>query len=316
MTDVAQVRTWMEQAGCRFIRESGDNLVSTCPFHHVRSGTQFALNYKTGLYVCYSGACGASGNIYSFLVSGLHWSKTKAKWASEDFADGVDTREDKDLELPEWEKRHERVAEETLPEWMLGLYDFTPKYMLTRGFSAETIAAWEIGYDRKHKRVTFPVRDVSGKLMGFSKRATRKGQTPPYLHLGFKKSRILYGEYRVDATQPLWVVEGQADVLSLWQLGERNVVATMGTRVSDKQLSRLQEYNTVILALDNDRDGYATALRLGDELLESGQAGILFADWKRVCVKDPGELLTDPSGVRKLQEVKRRLVSYDKWRLT
>ena len=64
-----------------------------------------------------------------------------------------------------------------LPEALLGGWDFTPKKMLDWGFTEETIRHFDIGFDRAEKRITFPIRDHHGVLVGVSGRSARPWQT-------------------------------------------------------------------------------------------------------------------------------------------
>lgn len=125
-------------------------------------------------------------------------------------------------------------------------------------------------YDRFRHRVMVPIRDVHGHVAGFGARALRSDQQPKYLNTPqtplFDKSSILYG---LDAAKrsirprgKAIIVEGYMDVLACHQAGEDNVVASMGTALTEPQIKQLRRYtSTIVLALDADAAGQAATLR-------------------------------------------------------
>lgn len=125
-------------------------------------------------------------------------------------------------------------------------------------------------YDRFRERITFPIRDPRGRVVGFGARAMRDEQKPKYLNTAenelFHKSEILYG---IDqARSPMakagraLVVEGYTDVIALHQAGLTETVGVMGTAITVPQLALLSAtVDTVILALDADAAGRKAMLR-------------------------------------------------------
>ena len=132
-------------------------------------------------------------------------------------------------------------------------------------------------YDRFRNRVMFPIRDREGHVVGFGGRAFGDDQ-PKYLNTPqteiFDKSHLLYGLDRArDEIRKLdqaVVVEGYMDVLAAHQFGHQNVIASMGTAITESQLGLLKRYSkNVVLALDADTAGQAAMVRA----LESLPAG-------------------------------------------
>lgn len=314
---IEQVQRFMEMAGAGKIKPSGDNLIGTCPFHN-DTHRSFSMNVYTGQFCCFSESCGMQGGLLAFLIKGCGFSFEKAK----DYADEWSTWEGKgteagwETEFPSWEQRRRGgESQEPIPERLLGLYDFCPKYMTKkRGFFREVLQRWEIGYDFELDRVTFAVRDEHGNLIGFSKRATRSGVDPKYLHLGFKRSQVLYGEFFVPQTsREVWVTEGQIDALALWQMGIPYPVSTMSAKVGQRQINRLARYSRVVLAFDDDEDGRSAARKVGDHLLENGHRHVYVArQFGRF--KDPGEIL-EKGTVRRIYRFTAAREPYDLVRL-
>lgn len=125
-------------------------------------------------------------------------------------------------------------------------------------------------FDRFRHRVMVPIRDVHGHVVGFGARALRSEQQPKYLNTPqtplFDKSSLLFGlDAARRAIRPRGkaiIVEGYMDVLACHQAGEDNVVASMGTALTEPQIRQLRRYtSTIVLALDADVAGQAATLR-------------------------------------------------------
>ena len=112
---------------------------------------------------------------------------------------------------------------------------------------------------------------------------------PRYKHLYFEKSMVLYGEHlvgQVTEAEPLVVVESQMSVLWLYQAGIRNVVSTLGSQVSQRQVERISRYPWVVLGFDEDDAGVKATQRVlhGRDSLRRDPS-----NWKRmVTVHEPG----------------------------
>jgi DNA primase len=137
------------------------------------------------------------------------------------------------------------------------------------------------GYDRFRDRIMFPIRDRRGRVLGFGGR-TLDGSHPKYLNSPetpvFHKGQELYGIYEARFERgPLAeaiVVEGYLDVIALMQFGVQNVVATLGTAVTEKHIERLfQQVGTLVFCFDGDRAGKSAAQRALSLVLPFMQAG-------------------------------------------
>ncbi|NLV73164.1 MAG: DNA primase [Chloroflexi bacterium] len=117
-------------------------------------------------------------------------------------------------------------------------------------------------YDRFRGRLMFPIHDPQGHVVGFGGRVLDDSQ-PKYLNTPqtpvFDKGRLLYGLHLArpairDSAQAI-VVEGYMDVVIPHQEGIRNVVAVMGTSLSDNHIDALKNVRDLVLALDPDIAG-------------------------------------------------------------
>jgi DNA primase len=125
-------------------------------------------------------------------------------------------------------------------------------------------------FDRFRERIMFPIRNKRGNVVGFGGRTLGDG-TPKYLNSPetpvFNKSQELYGLFEAKAhlkhLSELIVVEGYLDVVTLAQFGVKNVVATLGTSLSEKHLELLfRETHDVVFCFDGDSAGRAAAQRV------------------------------------------------------
>jgi DNA primase len=125
-------------------------------------------------------------------------------------------------------------------------------------------------YDRFRSRITFPIRDQRGRVLGFGARALSADSKPKYLNSPegelYRKSHTLYGIDRargpIAKARRAIVVEGYTDVLALHQAGVTEAVAVMGTAITPEQLSMLAGLtDSVVLAMDADRAGADAMIR-------------------------------------------------------
>lgn len=178
--------------------------------------------------------------------------------------------------------RRELTAE-TIATFQLGYalneWDALKNHFLGRGYTAaELLAAGLVverddgspGYDRFRQRLIIPIRDARGQVIGFGARALADDQVPKYLNspqnLLFDKSATLYGldlaKQHIRQHEQVVIVEGYMDVIQAHQHGARNVVAQMGTALTEQQLKILKRMTDhFVLALDADTAGNAATLR-------------------------------------------------------
>ncbi len=156
--------------------------------------------------------------------------------------------------------------------------------------------------DRFRGRITFPLADARGRVLGFGARAMRDEQGAKYLNTSegelYHKGRLLFGIDK--ARQPIAkagrvvVVEGYTDVLALHGAGVGETVAIMGTALTREQLGELAravgEDGTVHLALDADRSGRDAMMRAAGMARERGVSLRVVAMPEGV---DPADVVAD-----------------------
>lgn len=289
------------------LKRAGRNFVGLCPFHTEKTPS-FTVSEDRGLYHCFG--CGESGSVFSFLmkVDGVDFLGAVEQLASAAgvrLPDDGATRSQEDrtrlFQLGEAAQRRYREAlrgapgraareylaarglnEDILERYGIG---FCPsegsEFLNAIGGRAKAIeAAVKLGivgrrddgrlFDRQWGRVTFPIRDGSGRIVGFGGRAMDDRQ-PKYLNSPdsplFHKGRILYGLFEaraaIRAAQRVVIVEGYMDVLALAQAGIHNAVANLGTALTEDQLRLAKRFGAMetVAFFDGDRAGRAAALR-------------------------------------------------------
>jgi DNA primase len=134
-------------------------------------------------------------------------------------------------------------------------------------------------YDRFRNRIMFPICNLSSKVVGFGGRVLDEKDEPKYLNSPetsiYQKGKILYGlnfskdEIRKKGSAVL--VEGYVDLLSLYQAGIKNVVASSGTAFTPDQARLLSRYaEKIYLLFDADTAGQSATFRSVDLLFSEG----------------------------------------------
>ena len=146
---------------------------------------------------------------------------------------------------------------------------YTPKELLEVGLVTSRQEGSGV-YDRFRHRITFPIRDMAGKMSGFGARILRPDDIPKFLNspqtVLFDKGRLLYGldlaRKAIRAQDQVVIVEGYLDVIALHQGGFPNAVSPMGTALTEDQIKLLKRFTRrIVLALDADAAGAKATLR-------------------------------------------------------
>ncbi|MBN2012481.1 DNA primase [candidate division KSB1 bacterium] len=135
-------------------------------------------------------------------------------------------------------------------------------------------------YDRFRGRVMIPIINLSKKVVGFGGRILQvQDNAPKYINSPetaiYHKGYMLYGLFRtreaIQQKNQAIFVEGYTDLISLYAHGIHNVVATLGTSLTDGQAKLIKRYtNHVVLLYDSDSAGSAASMRGADIFLGQG----------------------------------------------
>lgn len=134
-------------------------------------------------------------------------------------------------------------------------------------------------FDRFRQRLMIPILNLTGRPIAFGGRTLKKGEQSKYMNSPetalYIKSNVLYNlnyaKEFIREEKTVFIVEGYFDVISLWQIGIRNVVASSGTAFTPQQARFLARFaETAFLFFDSDSAGKAAALKSVDALYDAG----------------------------------------------
>ena len=136
-------------------------------------------------------------------------------------------------------------------------------------------------YDMFRGRLMFPIRDPQGRAIAFGGRVL-DDRLPKYINSPesalYSKARMVYGLHEarnaiVNADRAI-IVEGNIDVIALWQAGFKETVASLGTALTVEQLRLLGRYtHNVIACFDGDNAGRKASMRALEIFLQAGLLG-------------------------------------------
>ncbi|MCB0459622.1 MAG: DNA primase [Flavobacteriaceae bacterium] len=182
-------------------------------------------------------------------------------------------------------------TDETIQKFELGyapdVWDAFTKAALEKGYQLEflektglTIVKDDKQFDRFKGRVIFPIHSMSGRVLGFGGRIlTSDKKAAKYVNSPesdiYHKSNVLYGIYHAKQSiakeDNCYLVEGYTDVISFYQKGIHNVVASSGTALTPEQIRLISRLTLNITVLfDGDAAGIRASLRGIDLILEQG----------------------------------------------
>jgi DNA primase len=213
-----------------------------------------------------------------------------------------------------------KVVPETIRDFRLGFspdaWETLKNYLLGKGYPEEELVEAGLiiekeeggSYDRFRNRLMFPICDIQGRVTGFGARVL-DDSLPKYINSPqtsiFDKSSILYGidkaKSAIRKKNLVVIVEGYMDVLTAHQHDWQNVVASMGTSLTEKQVESIRRLtNHITLALDADLAGEEATLR-GEAILaySNAEANVILLP----PGKDPDEVIREePALWQKLVE--------------
>jgi DNA primase len=175
------------------------------------------------------------------------------------------------------------LTEETIATFQLGYalesWDACRNHFTMQGYTDDDLVEGGLltenpekgtRYDRFRNRLLFPIRNVEGRVVGFGARTLDPDGIPKYLNSPqtplFDKSSLVYNldqaKRPIREARQAVIVEGYMDVIQAWQAGFHNVVAQMGTALTEPQLGLLKRFTKrFVIALDADAAGAQATLR-------------------------------------------------------
>jgi len=319
------------------LKKVGSNYKAPCPFHDENSPS-FVVSPAKQIYHCFG--CGVTGDAIKFVQE---YEKLSYPEALEKIGDMVNVdvkhissvRDTRGYEILE---HASRWYHHILPQ-----VSTAQAYLRDRGVSQESIEHWNIGYAPQSKRtinyikenlfspedaidtgiigedggrqfarfierITFPIRNANGKVVGFGGR-TISDHPAKYVNTAqgkyYNKSRILYGYHEAKQTifkrRAMILTEGYLDVVMMHQADIKTAVATCGTALTLEHIPLIKRSEArVIIAYDGDKAGRSAALKAarlcGEHKIDGGV--VLWPEGK-----DPADMIKEG----REQEVKQML---------
>ena len=297
------------------LKRMGGSYKGCCPFHEEKTPS-FIVQRGDRHYHCYG--CGAHGDAIAFLMQHLRLSFHDAVETLAQRYQVVLQREhhQEPQDAPKRRLKELMEAAARLSHYCL-LHSEEGRaplqYLFERGLDLKFLRSFGVGYwsnrgvmrglleqtgatpeelqaaglltsqqrEFFRERITFPIRNALGEVIGFSARKWRE-ETPGGKYVNspetilFRKSQILFGlsyaRRRIARERQVVLVEGQIDALTMIQAGLNITVASQGTAFADGHLRELQQLGVqlVWICFDGDLAGREAAWKVGDVLQKEG----------------------------------------------
>ena len=184
--------------------------------------------------------------------------------------------------------KNRNIDEETIKEFQIGLslkHDVLSKILIKKFKPDEVLKSGLIGkndygyYDLFYDRIMFPLYDLNGNPVAYSGRIYNKQDTSKYFNTReteiFKKGELLYNYHRAKdiarKKNQIIIMEGFMDVIRAYTVGIKNVIAMMGTAVTETQAHLIKRMaKDIILCFDGDEAGAKATMSCSNELLKIG----------------------------------------------
>lgn len=262
--------------------QSSTEVAIYCPFHRNENSPACYINVKTGLWQCFNPSCGKKGNfrqLYKHMTGktyGREWVLDPVNLQRELNNALVISKEDQELSI-------DNVVVDYNSDDVKNLSTITD-----RGYSLDILKYFEVGYSKVKERVVIPVRDSHYKLVGLIGRATQDGQDPRYLYnKGFRRADVLFNIQNAKHHESVIVCEGSLDAIKVAQAGYKNVVATLGAKISPNQVKMIKRFfDSITVFSDADDAGREMRRAIIDECCGKEIFTVEIPDG----LKDPGDM--------------------------
>ncbi len=291
------------------LKKAGTNFKGLCPFHSENTPS-FNVSQSKQFYHCFG--CGASGDAIKYLreAHGLTFMDAIEKLASIANIAVPNTQNKENTEFVNLFNINDKVK--NYFKQCLEKNDNAKQYLTSRGLDEKMIERFDIGYaseswdslkhflqknqsidsglelgllvksneriyDRFRNRIIFPIKNTTGKTIGFGGRTLDKDEKAKYINSPesklFYKSSELYGLFEsakeINKLNNVIIVEGYTDVISLHNSNFHNSVASLGTAFTKHHLQKLKRYSkNITFCFDGDKAGHEAAWKALQNCLE------------------------------------------------
>lgn len=272
----------LDSQGVEVHTQSGTEVAIYCPFHDNVHSPACYINTKTGLWQCFNPSCGKKGNFRQ-----LYKHMTGKTYGREWILDPVNLQRELDLALVIKDGTEELSTDSIQVNYESGEVD-NLQTLVDRGYDLDILEYFEIGYSKVKDRVVIPVRDPQYKLVGLIGRAIHDWQEPRYLYnKGFKRADVLFNIQNAKQYDSVIICEGSLDAIKVAQSGFKNVVATLGAKVSPNQVRMIKKYFDAITVFSDNDDAGAEMRRA---IIEECRGKEIYTVAIPDGLKDPGDM--------------------------
>ena len=283
------------------LRKAGKDYAGLCPFHKEKTPS-FTVSVEKQMFYCFSCREGGNAVNFLMKYENLSFQEAQENLARQYGMEIIRKDSGKRTghfdalsKLAEYYQRnlknsktalqylHNRgMTDDVIEEFKLGYSDRTSGnlkgFLKNSGipndiFLSTGIVRIKDGtlYEMFRGRIIIPIIDVNKKIIGFGGRTIEKEGFPKYVNSPestvFSKRSSLFGidktRKSISESNEVFIVEGYFDFISLYMNGFKNIVSTLGTAVTEGQISKLRNYTeNITLMLDGDEAGIKSALRL------------------------------------------------------
>ena len=283
------------------LKKRGVNYTGCCPFHQEKTPS-FSVSPQKNIWHCFG--CGEGGNSYTFLMKINSCSFVEAV---ENLAERVGITIPTDPKTKAAQEKYNFLykqmgkEKESYTKLLWSAQGSTAlKYIHDRDVSDDVINKYQLGYaesGRFRGRLIFPINDIKGRCLGFGGRVLDNDlKTAKYINSAespiYVKGNHLFGldvaKMAIQKQDMAIVVEGYLDAIACYQAGFENVVAVLGTALTQSQSRLLSRFTkNIVLAFDSDSAGQKATVR-SLELLAAQDLEISVA---KMIGKDPDETI-------------------------
>lgn len=302
--DEITIEKLLIKLGSKRISKNGREIRCTCPIHKGDNENAFVWNLDTNLWFCFTG-CVAGGDIFDLIEQIFKPESFKANIIMccdlleiSFSAEELNSVKSRDMKEQRQFVQHmiKMTRNKTNQRYDLQLLGTHRKINSYRNFDSELLTSHGVTYIEELKRVSFPIKDENGLIVGSSCR-TITTELPKWKHYpqSISTGVLLWGLDTVDVNNDIcFITEGISDVLNLRRLGINNSVCTFGANITQEQIKLLlSRFTNVVLMYDNDKAGENATKKFIDKY--RFYFNLKVADLSSINVHDAGEIKDEES---------------------
>lgn len=262
----SQVDGLLEFCDIEVVSDTHTHFLAYCPFHGNTDSPAFAVDKVKGLWTCFNPSCMEAGTLPDLLrrlkaLNPFQAQRTIAKYRNSDTTPFAERLKEAMTKEPDFVEFPQSSLDRMAADFRGSVAE---EYMLSRGFTIETMEYFGVGYSAKKNMVVVPMHDPNGMPIGLI------GRTPSHTDKAFKnsvnlpKSKTAWNFHRAKrAGETIIICEASYDAMRIHQAGYPNVIALLGGHVTVFHLEQInRHFSKVIIMTDFDGKQYRPNCRM------------------------------------------------------